>query len=129
MPRCDYMSRYRQMRKKLRKGLAQPDVEGLSVDDPRQRGGAARSCCPCRVGWSAYQANRDELEHLCKDEDATVRFNALHVRQDAFLAQALADRHDSTRQATAAREAREKTKTRDRQREDTRNRKRRSPSP
>lgn len=107
------MSRRRQLQKKLKKGLARPNVAGLSAADSRERGGAVRSCCPCRVGWDAYEATRDEVERLCKDDDATVRFNALHVRQDAVLAERLADNHERRRAAEAARNNREASRSED----------------
>ena len=98
------VSRYRQLKKQRRKGLPRPNVEGLAASEPSIRGSAARSCCPCRVGWDAYEANRDAVEALVKDEDAVVRFNALHVRLDAVQAEALSERKQSARDANEARE-------------------------
>lgn len=98
------------MAKKLRKGLVRPDVAALGAADPNERGRAVRSCCPCRVGWEAYEANRERVERLCKDDDPTVRFNALHVRDDAVLAEALTERHERRRSAAADRSRREADK-------------------
>jgi hypothetical protein len=55
------------------------------------------------VGWEAYEANRDAVEAFVKDEDAVVRFNALHVRLDAVQAEALYERKQSARDANEAR--------------------------
>ena len=105
------MSRARQLRKKARKGtLPTPEVEGLAADDPQVRGRAVRSLCPCRVGWSPFEEHLDELERLCKDPDPKVRFNALHVREDAALIEFLADRGLAAREAAERRAARDAAK-------------------
>src|SRR5687767_5317765 len=105
------MSRRRQLEKKMRKGLLpRPAAEGLDAEDARERGGAVRSCCPCRVGWEAYEERRDDVERLCKDDDPTVRFNALHVREDVVLMEALASAHEGRREAARRRGDREATK-------------------
>lgn len=84
------MSRKKQLLKQARKGRRpRPDLDGLSADDPTTRGRAVRTLCPCRSGWDVYQENRDAVQRLCKDEDATVRFNALHVQDDAYLMELL----------------------------------------
>ena len=84
--------------------MPRPNVAGLTASEPSVRGAAARSCCPCRVGWEAYEANRDALEALVKDEDRVVRFNALHVRLDAVQSEALFEQKQAARDAHAARE-------------------------
>lgn len=104
------MSRRKQLRKKLKKGAVRPAVESLAAADPRERGRAVRSCCPCRVGWESYEANRDDVERLCKDEDSTVQFNALHVRGDALLMEALAARNERRQEAVARRDERQVAK-------------------
>ena len=92
----------RQTRKALRKGTARPDVVGLVSDDPQVRGRAARSVCPCKVGFDVYEQHIDELARLRKDEDPVVRFNALHVREDAELMEF----HDDRKQRAAHAEER-----------------------
>jgi hypothetical protein len=105
------MSRARQLRKKARKGtLPVPEVDGLVADDPQVRGRAVRSLCPCRVGWSPFEEHLADLERLCKDRDPQVRFNALHVREDAALMELRADRGLAAREAAERRAARDAAK-------------------
>lgn len=100
------MSRKDQIRKRLRKETPQADVAGMHADDPRTRGRAVRTACPCRNGWDVYNANREEVLRLTKDEDPTVRFNALHVQDDAFLMELLDDKRARAEEAAERRAAR-----------------------
>jgi hypothetical protein len=98
------VSRRRQLEKKRKKGiLPVPRVDLFDSADPRERGRAVRSTCPCRVGWDGYEEHRDEAERLIKDEDPVVRFNALHVREDAVLMELLTDKRAAKAEAVAQR--------------------------
>ena len=83
----------RSTRRKDRRGATPvPDVDNLDSEDAEARARAVRSLCPCRVGWTSYQEHLNEVARLAKDHDPKVRFNALHVRQDAEILEIRADR-------------------------------------
>src|SRR3954454_1755728 len=105
------MSRGRQLRKQAKKGcLPSPYLDGLTADRANVRGRAVRTLCPCRAGWDAYETHRNNAEALCKDDDGVVRANALHVREDALLAELLDANKASARAARARRIDREADK-------------------
>ena len=55
----------------------------LGSPDAATRAKAARSICPCRLGWQHFEEVWGLLERMKKDPDPTVRANVLHVFQDA----------------------------------------------
>jgi hypothetical protein len=60
--------------------------------DPAARAQAARSLCPCRIGWDGFQQGMDVVARLRKDPSPEVRRQALHVFEDAESMQATESR-------------------------------------
>jgi hypothetical protein len=63
------------------------EIEALRRDlespDDAARAKAARSVCPCRLGWTAFEQSIETLSKLQKDANPDVRAAALHVFEDA----------------------------------------------
>ena len=95
-------------RKDRRAEPKQPDVEGLTSDDPAERARAVRNLCPCRVGWESYEEHVAALDRLTKDDDPKVRKLALHVREDAGILEFRADRAERAAEAMERRAQRSK---------------------
>ena len=55
----------------------------LQSEDAAVRACAVRSLCPCRLGWTVFEAHLAVVSRLTKDPDKTVRAAALHVFEDA----------------------------------------------
>jgi hypothetical protein len=64
------------------------DLDRIAADlastDEETRARAARSVCPCRMGWNAFEQCLDQVKALQKDPSPQVRGAALHVFEDAF---------------------------------------------
>jgi hypothetical protein len=56
---------------------------GLESSDDQVRLRVLRQCCPCRSGYSVYEAFRSEVWRLRKDPHPEIRKLALHIEQEA----------------------------------------------
>jgi hypothetical protein len=56
---------------------------GLESPDDQVRLGSLRQCCPCRSGYSVYEAFRSEVWRLRKDPHPEIRRLALHIEHEA----------------------------------------------
>jgi hypothetical protein len=56
---------------------------GLESPDDQVRLRALRQCCPCRSGYSVYEAFRPEVSRLRKDPHPEIRRLALHIEREA----------------------------------------------
>lgn len=56
---------------------------GLESPDDQVRLRALRQCCPCRSGYSVYEAFRSEVWRLRKDPHPEIRRLALHIEHEA----------------------------------------------
>ncbi len=59
-------------------------LEGMNSPDEAVRARAARSVCPCRLGWGPFEQCLPHVSALTKDPSPLVRKAALHVFEDAF---------------------------------------------
>jgi hypothetical protein len=67
--------------------VATADVEriltGMQSGDEITRANAVREICPCRMSWEVFDRLRKAARPLRKDPSPLVRFNALHIEEDA----------------------------------------------
>src|ERR1041384_3306444 len=84
------------MSKRSRAGREPVDVDtvrsGLESEDDQIRLRALRQCCPCRSGYSVYEAFRSDVLRLRKDPHPEIRRLALHIEQEACEIESKIDR-------------------------------------
>jgi hypothetical protein len=94
--------------------LARIVSEARSTDEAL-RASAARSLCPCRIGWDGFEQGMEVVARLRKDPSPRVRRQALHVFEDASGMQADESRKEE-RDSLAAPETDAEKRARQRER-------------
>src|SRR5947207_2611624 len=74
------------------------NLAGMASPDEAVRARAVRQVCPCRMRWELFQRCMEVVARLQKDPSPLVRAQALHVEEDSWRVQTMAERLERARE-------------------------------